>query len=101
MATYNGVTYSRLKVINLEADTATVANLVLPGNVLNMLAAENARIGGHDPAKAPLNGCDVVFFATPHGVAMAQAPERVLVVRGPAAVACANRPAVAVRTELR
>lgn len=28
-----------------------------------------------DPAKAPLTGCDVVFFATPHGVAMAQAPE--------------------------
>ncbi len=28
-----------------------------------------------DPAVAPLNRCDVVFFATPHGVAMAQAPE--------------------------
>ncbi|MFM8546761.1 MAG: N-acetyl-gamma-glutamyl-phosphate reductase [Betaproteobacteria bacterium] len=28
-----------------------------------------------DPAKAPLAGCDVVFFATPHGVAMAQAAE--------------------------
>jgi N-acetyl-gamma-glutamyl-phosphate reductase len=28
-----------------------------------------------DPAQAPLTGCDVVFFATPHGVAMAQAPE--------------------------
>ena len=27
------------------------------------------------PDKAPLTGCDVVFFATPHGVAMAQAPE--------------------------
>lgn len=30
-----------------------------------------------DPATAPLNRCDVVFFATPHGVAMAQAPELV------------------------
>lgn len=28
-----------------------------------------------DPALAPLAQCDVVFFATPHGVAMAQAPE--------------------------
>lgn len=27
-----------------------------------------------DPATAPLATCDVVFFATPHGVAMAQAP---------------------------
>lgn len=27
------------------------------------------------PDKARLNECDVVFFATPHGVAMAQAPE--------------------------
>ncbi len=27
-----------------------------------------------DPATANLNECDVVFFATPHGVAMAQAP---------------------------
>jgi len=27
------------------------------------------------PEKAGLNECDVVFFATPHGVAMAQAPE--------------------------
>lgn len=26
-----------------------------------------------DPAKAPLDGCDVVFFATPSGVAMGQA----------------------------
>lgn len=28
-----------------------------------------------DPSTAPLKECDVVFFATPHGVAMAQAPE--------------------------
>ena len=28
-----------------------------------------------DPEAAPLADCDVVFFATPHGVAMAQAPE--------------------------
>src|SRR5207253_10870293 len=27
------------------------------------------------PDKADLTECDVVFFATPHGVAMAQAPE--------------------------
>lgn len=27
-----------------------------------------------DPADAPLDRCDLVFFATPHGVAMAQAP---------------------------
>jgi len=28
-----------------------------------------------DPQQAPLKDCDVVFFATPHGVAMAQAEE--------------------------
>jgi N-acetyl-gamma-glutamyl-phosphate reductase len=28
-----------------------------------------------DPASANLSACDVVFFATPHGVAMAQAPD--------------------------
>ena len=28
-----------------------------------------------DPAKADLGGCDVVFFATPNGIAMQQAPE--------------------------
>ena len=28
-----------------------------------------------DPAEADLKGCNVVFFATPHGVAMAQARE--------------------------
>ena len=27
-----------------------------------------------DPKTAPLSGCDVAFFATPHGVAMGQAP---------------------------
>ena len=31
------------------------------------------------PEKAKLTECDVVFFATPHGVAMAQAPELVAV----------------------
>ena len=36
MANYRGVTHSRFKAINLEADTATVTNLVLPGNVLNV-----------------------------------------------------------------
>jgi N-acetyl-gamma-glutamyl-phosphate reductase len=30
-----------------------------------------------DPANANLSDCDVVFFATPHGVAMAQAPSLV------------------------
>ncbi|MGD2138752.1 MAG: N-acetyl-gamma-glutamyl-phosphate reductase [Burkholderiales bacterium] len=33
-----------------------------------------------DPEDAPLNACDVVFFATPHGVAMSHAP--VLVEQG-------------------
>lgn len=30
MANYRGVTHSRLKAINLEADTATVTNLTIP-----------------------------------------------------------------------
>lgn len=35
----------------------------------------HVKIAFSSPDKAPLTGCDVVFFATPHGVAMAQANE--------------------------
>ena len=34
----------------------------------------HVRLAFSDPATAALDQCDVVFFATPHGVAMAQAP---------------------------
>lgn len=36
MSRYDGTTYSRLKAVNLEADTATVTQLELTGNVLNV-----------------------------------------------------------------
>ena len=36
MSKYDGVTHSRLKAINLEADTATVTQLKLATNVLNV-----------------------------------------------------------------
>lgn len=36
MSKYDGVTHSRLKAINLEADTATVTQLNLATNVLNV-----------------------------------------------------------------
>ncbi len=36
MAVYDGVTHSRLKAVNLEADTADVTNLRATGNVLNV-----------------------------------------------------------------
>jgi N-acetyl-gamma-glutamyl-phosphate reductase len=39
------------------------------------LAAGPAGLAFSDPANAGLGGCDVAFFATPHGVAMAQAAE--------------------------
>ena len=35
----------------------------------------HVKLAFSDPAHAALDKCDVVFFATPHGVAMAQAPE--------------------------
>ncbi len=35
----------------------------------------HVKLAFSSPDKAPLSGCDVVFFATPHGVAMAQANE--------------------------
>lgn len=35
----------------------------------------HVKLAFSSPDKAPLTGCDVVFFATPHGVAMAQANE--------------------------
>lgn len=36
MAVYDGVTHSRLKAVNLEADTATVTNLRATGAILNV-----------------------------------------------------------------
>lgn len=36
MAVYDGVTHSRLKAINLEADSASITSLSLTGNVLNV-----------------------------------------------------------------
>lgn len=36
MSRYKGTTYSRLKAINLEADSASITSLSLTGNVLNV-----------------------------------------------------------------
>ena len=43
------------------------------------------------PDKADLTQCDVVFFATPHGVAMAQAPELLARFQGWAAALTGRR----------
>jgi len=57
-----------LKVITSRGDAGTA--------VSDMFPSLRGRVGlkFEDPAKADLKSCDIVFFATPNGIAMQQAP---------------------------
>ncbi len=57
-----------LKVITSRGDAGTP--------VSDMFPSLRGRVGlkFEDPAKADLKSCDIVFFATPNGIAMQQAP---------------------------
>jgi N-acetyl-gamma-glutamyl-phosphate reductase len=77
---YTGVELLRLLAAHPEVDVRTITSRKDAGTrVADMFAS----LRGHfdlafaDPGAASLTACDVVFFATPHGVAMSQARELV------------------------
>ncbi len=75
---YTGVELLRLLAQHPEADVRAITSRKDAGTkVADMFPSLRGRYGlaFADPAKAGLESCDVVFFATPHGVAMAQARE--------------------------
>jgi len=74
---YTGVELLRLLAQHPQVELIAITSRTEDGlPVADMFPSLRKRVGlcFSDPAKAPLNACDVVFFATPHGVAMAQAP---------------------------
>lgn len=74
---YTGVELLRLLALHPHAELTVITSRGEAGlPVADMFPS----LRGHvdlvftDPASADLAGCDVVFFATPHGVAMSQTP---------------------------
>jgi N-acetyl-gamma-glutamyl-phosphate reductase len=78
---YTGVELLRLLAQHPEADVRAITSRKDAGTRLaDFFPSLRGRYDGlafADPAQADLSACDVVFFATPHGVAMAQARELV------------------------
>jgi N-acetyl-gamma-glutamyl-phosphate reductase len=77
---YTGVELLRLLAQHPEADVRAITSRKDAGTrVADLFASLRGRydLAFSDPASAGLASCDVVFFATPHGVAMAQARELV------------------------
>jgi N-acetyl-gamma-glutamyl-phosphate reductase len=77
---YTGVELLRLLAQHPKADLRAITSRKEAGTrVADMFPSLRGRydLAFSDAADADLRGCDVVFFATPHGVAMAQAPELV------------------------
>jgi len=75
---YTGVELLRLLATHPEVQLQAVTSRKEDGMpVAEMYPSLRGRvdIAFSSPDKAKLTDCDVVFFATPHGVAMAQAPE--------------------------
>lgn len=76
---YTGVELLRLLAQHPDADVRAITSRKEAGvPVRDMFVSLRGRFDSlafSDPADANLKGCDVVFFATPHGVAMAQARE--------------------------
>jgi N-acetyl-gamma-glutamyl-phosphate reductase len=74
---YTGVELLRLLGSHPEADVRAITSRGEAGTaVAAMFPSLRGRydLAFTDPAKTDLTECDVVFFATPHGVAMAQSP---------------------------
>ena len=77
---YTGVELLRLLAQHPQADVRAITSRKDAGTkVSDMFASLRRRydLVFTDPAQTDLKACDVVFFATPHGVAMAQARELV------------------------
>jgi N-acetyl-gamma-glutamyl-phosphate reductase len=73
---YTGVELLRLLALHSEADVRVITSRKDAGTkVADMFPSLRGRYGLAfvEPARAELESCNVVFFATPHGVAMAQA----------------------------
>jgi N-acetyl-gamma-glutamyl-phosphate reductase len=77
---YTGVELLRILAQHPQADVRTITSRKDAGTgVAQMFPSLRGRyeLAFVDPAQADLRSCDVVFFATPHGVAMSQARELV------------------------
>ena len=75
---YTGVELLRLLAQHPQAQLTTITSRKEAGMpVADMFPNLRGRVTlkFEDPASAPLNQCDVVFFATPNGIAMTQARE--------------------------
>ena len=75
---YTGVELLRLLASHEHADVRVITSRTEAGiKVADLFASLRGRydLSFSDPAKADLASCNIVFFATPHGVAMAQARE--------------------------
>ena len=75
---YTGVELLRLLAAHPEVQLAAITSRKEDGMpVADMFPSLRGHVSlaFSAPEKAKLTECDVVFFATPHGVAMAQAPE--------------------------
>ncbi|MBM3407179.1 MAG: N-acetyl-gamma-glutamyl-phosphate reductase [Betaproteobacteria bacterium] len=75
---YTGVELLRLLAQHPQVDLLAITSRKEDGMAVAEMFPSlrgHVSIAFSEPAKAPLTDCDVVFFATPHGVAMAQAPE--------------------------
>jgi N-acetyl-gamma-glutamyl-phosphate reductase len=75
---YTGVELLRLLVQHPDVELKAITSRGDAGTaVADMFPSLRGRVPLRfvDPQQADLNQCDVVFFATPHGVAMAQSPE--------------------------
>jgi N-acetyl-gamma-glutamyl-phosphate reductase len=75
---YTGVELLRLLAQHPRAELVTITSRKEAGMpVCDMFPNLRGRVSlaFEDPANAPLNKCDVVFFATPNGIAMTQARE--------------------------
>ncbi|MBI4756522.1 MAG: N-acetyl-gamma-glutamyl-phosphate reductase [Betaproteobacteria bacterium] len=75
---YTGVELLRLLAQHPHVELAAVTSRAEAGTaVADMFPSLRGRVALEfsDPKAAPLSECDIVFFATPNGVAMGQAPE--------------------------
>ncbi|MEO8849990.1 MAG: N-acetyl-gamma-glutamyl-phosphate reductase [Casimicrobiaceae bacterium] len=77
---YTGVELLRILSRHPQASVATITSRKEAGTPVAQMFPSLRRVcdlAFSDPASADLAHCDVVFFATPHGVAMSQARELV------------------------
>ena len=80
---YTGVELLRLLAVHPQASIRVITSRKETGIPVSEMFPSLRRMGPlsdlrfSDPASADLRGCNVVFFATPHGVAMAQARDLV------------------------